>query len=166
MEVICRKIHEQRGEISLRLCFILLGAILLFLVVFNVRHAYQTIDLVIDRTNEAVLAVAAANGYRTFGGVREGEAVARNYNGASWSRTVTTEEVLYALGSSLNATISGDSLIREGYRIDHLSTSYVNADGNALHFVTNMDITIFLLGGTALTVGRHLEVKTTYEAKF
>lgn len=129
---------------------------------------YQVIDQVMDRTNEAVLAVAAVNGPRALSGVREADGLVRNYDGANWNRVVTTNEVLYALGISLGAYADGpQSLIRDGsYRIDHLVTSYVNSDGGVLHFVTTMDLTISLLGGDSLTVTRPLEVRTTYEAKF
>ena len=135
-------------------------------MVFNIRHAYQVIDRVIDRTNEAVLAVAASNGPRALQGVREAEAVVRTYNGVDWSRVVTSDEVLYTLGESLGATVGHQSLSREGFRIDHLTTSYTNNDGGALNFITTMDLTISLLGGNSLTITRPLEVRTTYEAKF
>lgn len=168
MEVIRRKLQDQRGEISLRLCLILLVTVLLFLIVLNVRHVYQVIDVVIDRTNEAVLAVAAYNGPGSAGGVREGEAVARRYTGADWRRAVTTTAVLDAMQRSLGGTVTGHSLVREGnYRIDNITVSYVNQDGNHLNFTTNMDISITLLvGDGTLEVGRHLEVSTTYESKF
>lgn len=168
MEVAVRKLREKSGEIALRLSLTLLVAVLLFLVVINIRHAYQVIDQVMDRTNEAVLAVAAVNGPRALSGVREADGLVRNYDGANWNRVVTTNEVLYALGISLGAYADGpQSLIRDGsYRIDHLVTSYVNSDGGVLHFVTTMDLTISLLGGDSLTVTRPLEVRTTYEAKF
>mgnify|MGYP007111640010 CR=1 FL=1 len=124
-------------------------------------------DLVRDRTNEAVLSVAAANGPCAAEGFREGETVSRTYTGTSWQRSVTTEAVLDALQRSLGADRSGQSLIREGsYRIDSLVTSYVNENGDALHFTTTLRLTIFLMGGDALKVDRTLEVKTKYEAKF
>lgn len=166
--MIRRKLRSQRGEIAFRLCWLLVAIVLLFLIVFNLRHVYQTIDLVIDRTNEAVLAVAAYNGPGSAGGVREGEAVARKYTGAEWRRAVTTEAVLEAMQRSLGGTVTGRSLVREGsYHIDNIAVSYVNQDGGQLHFTTNMDISITLLlwDGT-LEVGRHLEVNTTYEPKF
>lgn len=167
MEVVLRKVREGRGEVAFQLGLILLGATLLFMIVFNIRHAYQVADLVKDRTNEAVLSVAAINGPSTAGGVREGEAVARTYTGSYWQRSVTTDAVIDALQRSLGATRSGQSLVKEGsYRIDGLSTSYVNADGSALHFTTTMRLTVFLMGGNALKVERTLEVRTTYEAKF
>lgn len=170
MEVVSRifrKLREQQGEIALRLGFVLLGAVLLFMIIFNIRHAYQVIDMVIDRTNEAVMAVAAVNGPNTAHGIREGETVARIYNGSSWRHSTINSDVIRTLQRSLGGTASGQTLIREGnYRIDNLATSYVNADGNDLHFVTTMDLTISLMGGDTLTVTRHLEVRTTYEAKF
>lgn len=166
-EKAARKLGEKRGEIALRLGLILLGAIMLFVLVFNIRHAYQVVDLVRDRTNEAVLSVAAVNGPSASGGVREGEAVSRTYTGASWQRGVTTDAVLDALQRSLGADRSGQSLVRKGsYRIDSLVTYYVNEDGDALHFTTTMRLTIFLMGGDALKVDKTLEVKTKYEAKF
>lgn len=165
--MIFRKLRDRSGEISFRLCWILVAAVLLFLIVFNVRHVYQTIDVVIDRTNEAVLAVAAYNGPGSAGGVREGEAVARRYTGADWQRAVSTSAVLEAMQRSLGGTVSGNSLVRENYRINDLQVTYVNQDGDQLHFKTTMNISITLLvGGGTLEVGRHLEVNTTYESKF
>lgn len=167
MEVVMRRLREQRGEISLRLGLTLLVAVLIFLVVFNIRHAYQVTDMVIDKTNEAVLAIAAFNGPTAAGGIREGAAVVRNYNGAVWRRIVTNDGVLTSLQQSVGGTVSGGTLLRAGsFRIDNLVTTFVNADGDDLHFVTNLDLTIYLLGGDTLSVTRHLEVKTTYEAKF
>lgn len=168
MEMIWKKLREQRGEIALRLGFGFLGAILLFLVVLNIRHVYQVIDVVIDRTNEAVLAVAAINGPGSAGGVREGEATARYFDGAAWQRAVSSRTVADALHESLGGMLAGNTIIREGnYRIDNLSTAFVNQNGGKLHFTTTMDISISLLvGGGALSVNRRLEVKTTYEPKF
>lgn len=166
MEVVIRKLREQRGEISLNLGLILLFAVFLFLVVFNIRHAYQVVDRVIDKTNEAVLAQAAVNGPTAAGGIREGAAVARNYNGTAWRRIVTSDGVLASLQQSMGGSVNGRSLVREGFRIDNLTTTFVNADGGNLHFITSLDLTIYLLGGDVLPVTRHLEVESTYEAKF
>lgn len=168
MEVVLRKLRERNGEIALRLSLALLIGVILLLVILNVRHAYQVTDMVIDRTNEAVLAVAAANGPKTHDGVREGEAVARTtYDGAAWQReAITSDAVLTALRDSTGATLSGSSLIKSGsYRIDNLSTSYVNFDGVNLHFTTKLDLTIYLLGGN-LSIRTHQEVRTTFEEKF
>ncbi len=167
MEVVIRKLRDQRGEVGLRASVGLLVAVLLFLVVFNIRHAFQVIDLVKDKTNEAVLAVAAVNGPTAAGGVREGAAVSRSYTGAAWSRVVISDGVLDALQRNLGGEISGQSLIRAGsFQIDNLTTAYVNSDGSNLHFRTTLDLTIYLLGGENLAVTRRLEVATTYEAKF
>ncbi len=167
MEVVIRKLRDQQGEIGLRASVGLLVAVLLFLVVFNIRHAFQVIDFVKDKTNEAVLAVAAVNGPTAAGGVREGSAVSRNYTGAAWHRVVTSDGVLDALQRNLGGEISGQSLIRAGsFRIDDLTTTYVNSDGANLNFHTTLDLTIYLLGGENLAVTRRLEVTTTYEAKF
>lgn len=167
MEVVIGKLRDRRGEIGLRASVSLLAAVLFFLVVFNIRHAYQVIDFVVDKTNEAVLAVAAVNGPTAAGGVREGAAVSRNYTGAAWNRVVTSDGVLDALQRNFGGEISGQSLIRAGsFRIDNLTTTYVNSDGANLNFRTTLDLTIYLLGGENLAVTRRLEVTTTYEAKF
>jgi len=166
LEVVIRKLREQRGEISLRLGLMLLCAVVLFLLVFNIRHAYQVVDRVINKTNEAVLAQAALNGPAVAGGIREGTAVARNYNGSAWHRIVTSDGVLVSLQQSIGGSVNGRSLVREGFRIDNLTTTFVNADGGNLHFVTNIDLTIYLLGGDTLPITQHLKVESTYEAKF
>lgn len=159
MEVI-KKLREQRGEIGLRLSLMLLLSVLLFLVVFNIRHAYQITDMVIDKTNEAVLAQAALNGHKTTSGVREGAAVDR-------SDSVYSVGVLELLQSALGGTLNGSSLLREGsFLISDLTTRFINAEGSDLHFTTTLDLTIYLPGGSSLSVTRHLEVRSTYEARF
>lgn len=165
--MIRQKLREQRGAIALRLSIVFLVATLLFVVVFNIRHVYQVTDLVIERTNEAVLAVAAYNAPGSLGGIRDGEAAARRWDGSDWERIVTSEDVWYTLARSLGATSNGLSLVRgDSYRIDNLTTRYVNADGENLRFVTTMDLTIPLMGLGSLPITRPLEVKTTYEARF
>lgn len=167
MEIVIRKLQEQRGEIALELGYGLLFSVLILIVLLNIRHGYQTIDRVSERTNEAVLAVAAANGPRALGGTREGEAVVRKYNGSSWERLVTSAEVQDALQKSLGASRVGESLVREGsFRIDNLTTVCSNADGGKLNFVTTLQITLYLMGGDRMAISLPLEVKTTYEAKF
>lgn len=168
MEVkMLRKLREQKGAVALRLSIVFLVATLLFVVAFNARHAYQVVDMVIERTNEAVLAVAAYNAPGSLGGIREGEAVARFYTDSGWERIVTSEDVRNALARSLGTTVYGDSMIRtDSYRIDNLTTRYVNSDGENLRFVTTMDLTIPLMGLGSLPITRPLEVKTTYEARF
>lgn len=160
MEVVFKKLREERGEIGLRLAILLLVSVLLFLLVFNIRAAYQVTDMVIDKTNEAVLAQAALNGHKTTSGVREGAAVDR-YS------TVTADGVLSLLQKDLGGTLNGSSLLREGsFLISNLSTHFVNAEGDNLHFTTTFELTIYLLGGDSLSVTRRLEVKSTYEARF
>lgn len=167
MEVALQKLRDQRGEIGLRAAVTLFVAVLLFLMVFDVRHAYQTADRVIDKTNEAVLAVAAANGPSASGGIREGSAVSRRHAGGNWQRLVTTTEVIGHLKASLGGEVQGSSIIRQGaFKAENIQTTYVNADGGALHFKTTMDLTVYLLGGDHLAITRTLEVLTTYEAKF
>lgn len=168
MEMIRRKLQEQNGEISLRLSLILLGSVVIFLIAFNVHHAYQTTDRIIDRTNEAVLAVAAENGPGTAKGIRESAAVARRYDGAYWRREVSTDAVIDALETSLRCTAGNNYLVQQdgAFRLDNVATTYVNADGDKLHFRTTMDLTIYLVGGSALSITVPLEVTTTYESKF
>lgn len=168
MEVIWRKLRERNGEISLRLSLILLGAVLIFIIVFNINYAYQVTDRIKDRTNEAVLAVAAANGPGAVAGIRESEALARKYDGAYWQRQVSTDAVIDALETSLRCTAGSDYLIqRDGaFRLDNVATAYANADGDKLRFTTTMDLTIYLMGGNALAIEIPLEVTTTYDPRF
>lgn len=159
MEVI-KKLREQRGEIGLRLSLMLLLSVLLFLVVFNIRHAYQITDMVIDKTNEAVLAQAALNGHKTTSGVREGAAVDR-------SDSVYSIGVLELLQKDLGGTLNGSSLLRDrSFLISNLTTHFVNAEGSDLHFTTTLELTIYLIGRDNLALTRTLEVNSTYEARF
>ena len=168
MEVIKRKLQEENGEIALNLSLILLVSVIIFLIVFNVHHAYQATSRIKDRTNEAVLAVAAANGSGVVKGIRESEAVARKYDGAYWQREVSTDAVIDALEVSLRCTAGSNYLVqRDGaFRLDNVATTYINADGDKLRFKTTMDITIYLVGGSGLSITFPLEVTTTYESRF
>lgn len=168
MEMMQRKLKEENGEISIQLSLLLLGSVILILIIFNIRHAYQVTDRIIDRTNEAVLAVAAANGPGAIAGIRESDALVRSYDGAHWRRVVTTDAVIDALGTSLRCTAIGNTMVHQGgaFRLDNVATTYTNADGSKLCFTTTMDLTIYLVSNTSLSISIPLEVTTTYDPKF
>jgi len=162
-------LKERRGEVSVRLGGLLLAATLIFAIVLNIRHVYQVTDMVIDKTNAAVLAVASANAPLVYGGAREGEAVSRNYADPHWNRYVTTGEVSDALLVALGGVRSGSTIRKNGsFSLLRLQTQYVNSDGGALNFRTTFDLNISLMAGgpVPLSVTRQIEVKTTYEPKF
>lgn len=166
---IAEKFREERGEASLHLAVILLVGMLLFAAAMQVHHVYAVLDMAAEKTNEAVLAVAASNVPEVYRGVRESDGTARRYNAGAWGHTVSTDAVLEALGASLGAVPHGDGLLIEGsFQINRLRTTYINMDGGNLNFTTTMEVVIPLtLGGGGLpAIHSSLEVKTTYEPKF
>lgn len=169
MELIASKLREERGEVTLWGAAILLVSIILFTVALEVNHTYVTIDMVKERTNAAVLAVAASNVSKVHDGVREGAGTARAFNGSSWNYIVSTDAVIHGLIISLNATQSGTALTRDnGVQLTAIHTSAANNDGGKLNFTTTLIVKIPLsVGGGALPPIEHnLEVHTTYEPKF
>lgn len=54
-----KKLQEQRGEMAPQMAIILMVAVMLLSVALQVHHVYAVLDLTINKTNEAVLSVAA-----------------------------------------------------------------------------------------------------------
>lgn len=163
------KLFDRRGEIAPLCGVILLIGVILLTVALQVNNAYATVAQITGKTNQAVLSVAASNVDKVHDGVREGEGAARQGNGSSWSRVVTTEAVTQSLTTSLKATRSGNTLTREnGVQLVGIKTSFANADGGKLNFTTTMTIKIPLsiAGGVLPPLQHNLVVHTTYEPKF
>lgn len=172
MEVI-QVLRGRRGEIALRSGAILLAGALMLVVLLQVIAVYTTINNVMKKTGEAVLAVATTNGERAFGGIRESAGTARTYDGYSWDRLVTTDDVEQVLQRNLNLTRDGLRLTHQSggkaaYHILELDTRYLNSDHDKLHFITTLVVQIpVAIGSDVLPpITKRLEVKTTYEAKF
>ncbi|MEG2455766.1 MAG: hypothetical protein RSC08_05885 [Oscillospiraceae bacterium] len=172
MEVI-RVLRSRRGEIALRSGFILLAGALMLVVLLQGIAVYTTIDNVMKKTGEAVLAVATTNGENAFGGIRESAGTARTYDGYAWDRLVTTTDVERVLQRNLKLTRNGSQLTHQSggkvaYHIQELRTYYLNSDHDKLNFVTTLVVKIpVAIGGDVLPpIAKRLEVKTTYEAKF
>lgn len=170
MEVVSGKLRETKGEVALHLSVIVLIATVLMAAAMQVHHVYAVVDRVTDKTNEAVLSVAAANVAGVFPGVRESDWLARQHVSASfWVHLVSTGEVMDALQLSLSATEAGDTgLTAESFSMTGIRTRYNNAEGGHLNFITTMTIEIPLSFGQPLLppVQYDLEVHTTYEPKF
>lgn len=168
MEVI-RKCREERGGVSLHLAVILIAGTLLFSAALTIHHVYAVIDRTIDKTNAAVLAVAASNVAEVYRGVRESDGTARRYVEEQWTYLVSTEAVEEALRISLDATGEAVGLLAaDSFQISGLRTRFVNTDGDNLNFTTTMRVEIPLSfgGGNLPPIRLPLEVNTTYEPKF
>ena len=169
MELIASKLREERGEVALLGGVILLVSIIFLTVALQVNHTYATIDMVKERTNAAVLAVAASNVTKIHDGVREGDWIARAFDGTAWNHIVSTDAVIHSLAISLHAAQSGTVLTRDnGVQLTNIHTSAANHDGEKLNFTTTLTIYIPLsfAGGTLPPIQHDLVVYTTYEAKF
>lgn len=91
-------------------------------------------DLTINKTNKAVLSVAASNGAEMYGGIREGAGTAGRYRSDDWSSMVSTSDVMNALRTSLGAEAQGSGLLVDGsFQIDDLQTNFVNMEGGNLN---------------------------------
>ena len=146
---------------------ILLIGVMLLSVYMNVRHVYDTIDTVSEKTNEAVLAVAAANVAETYGGTREGVGTARRHMGGSWGNFVSTTEVINSLQRMTNSTRQNNDLTAASYTLANISTRYVNIQNGNLNFITTVTVKIPISVGVPVPpIETVLEVHTTYEPKF
>jgi len=70
------KLREQRGEILLDSALKLLIWAIVLSAGVEIFHVYHTLGLVREKTNEAVLAVAAVNVAEFYGGAREADGFA------------------------------------------------------------------------------------------
>jgi hypothetical protein len=169
LAVLKAKLLEECGELAPLGAAILLIGSLLLAVALQVNYVYATVDQIKDRTNTAVLAVAAGNAPAAHDGIREGESTARHFNGVTWSRAVSTAAVTQSLAAALNATADGPDLLREnGGRLTDIQVTAHNDDGGTLSFTTTMTVVIPLsvAGGVLPPVLQRVEVHTTYEPKF
>jgi hypothetical protein len=165
------KLKEQRGEFLLKTAVeLLIGAIVLSAGV-EVFHVYHTLGIVREKTNEAVLAVAAVNVPEFYGGAREGDGFARHTEDGGFAFNITTDDVVDQLVQSLGATdLSEDDTITVGksFSVTSLHTQYVNCSDGDLNFETTLTATVPLeLGGLLLpAVTKNMEVRTSYAPKF
>ena len=165
------KLKEQSGQFLLSTAVkLLIGAIVLSAGV-EVFHVYHTLGIVREKTNEAVLAVAAVNVPEFYGGAREGDGFPRHPEDGHFAFNITTDDVVDTLVQSLDATdLSEDDTITVGksFSIASLQTQYVNSAGGDLNFQTTLTATVPLeLGGLLLpAVTKNMEVRTSYAPKF
>ena len=165
------KLKEQSGQFLLSTAVkLLIGAILLSAGV-EVFHVYHTLNVVRDKTNEAVLAVAAVNVPEFYGGAREADGFARHPEDGYFVFNITTDDVVDQLVQSLDATgLSDDDTITVGksFSVTSLRTQYINYSGGDLNFETTLTATVPLeLGGILLpAVTKRMEVRTSYAPKF
>lgn len=165
------KIKEQRGEFLLSTAVKLLIGVIFLSAGVEVFHVYHTLGIVREKTNEAVLAVAAVNVSEFYGGAREADGFARHPEDGAFTYNITTDDVVDTLVQSLNATdLSEDNTITVGksFSVASLHTQYVNSVGGDLNFQTNLTATVPLkIGGMLLpAVTKQMEVKTSYAPKF
>ncbi len=170
MEVITKKLADQKGEVAVRGAVILLIATILFMAALETIHIYHTVLDVKSKTSEAVLATASLNVAGIYQGVRESKWYARQYDDPSWSANVDATQVIYQLATATGGQIvDDDSVLKEdSYQISDLQTTHDNAVGDGLNFTTMLHLDIFLNIGGILNaaIPIDLEVHTTYATKF
>ena len=166
------KLQEQRGEFLFITAVKLLAAAILLSAGMEVFHVYHTLGVVREKTNEAVLAVAAVNVAEFYGGAREADGFARHpEDSGTFAYSIATDDVVDQLIQSLNATDRKDDdtiVVGSSFNVSALSTRYVNATGGNLNFQSNLTATVPLkIGGMLLpAVTKRMEVKTSYAPKF
>ena len=163
------EVTAHRGSVALSAALILLLGGLLLAVSLEVYHVYSVAERVREKTDEAVLSVAAVNVGEFYGGARESDGNARHPVGGGFSSTVLTDAVLEDLAAALGGVKGTNSILDEGsYEIRDLQTVYENTDGEILHFQTTLTLRVELsLGGQLLPyVTLPLTVRSDYAAKF
>ena len=171
MESVAAKLKNKHGEIALKLGILLVVLTLVIFLAMQVWRIYFAFDSAKEKTNQAVLAVAAYNVAEFYGGAREGDGQARHpLGGGNFDSVVSTEDVIAQLAVMLNAeVIDNTTLHKEGnYRIEHLNVQYLNSVNGNLNFKTTFTLAIqFSFSGEQLDgIVSEVEVRTTYEPKF
>lgn len=166
MEVICRKLRQGRGEISLRLGVILLVGSILLLISLQLYHAFASSLHLKERANAAVLATAAANVSGIYGGTRESSGTVRRPS-FHWDSTVFTDDVKERLLWDLGAFRDGDDIVRhDAFRIRQLRIDYINREGVDLQFTTHFLLELEPVLSFFPKLSFPLEVNSKYEPKF
>ncbi|WP_352415538.1 hypothetical protein [Oscillibacter ruminantium] len=166
------KLREQRGELLLDSALKLLIWAIVLSAGVEIFHVYHTLGLVREKTNEAVLAVAAVNVAEFYGGAREADGFARHpEDGGTFGFSIATDDVVDQLVQSLHTTdLSVDDTITVGksFSVTSLQTRYTNYSAGNLNFQSTLTVTVPLeLGGLLLpAVTKQMEVKTSYAPKF
>lgn len=170
MEVLSKKLAEQKGEVAVKGVVILLVATILFAAVIQTIHVYHAISEVKEKTNEAVLATASLNVSGIYMGVRESEWFARQYADPSWTANADASQVAYQLANATGGQLMSDNTIfkEESYMISDLISTFDNSSGEGLNFTTTLKLDVFIdIGGIIqTTIPYDLEVHTSYAKKF
>lgn len=127
-------------------------------------RVFAMVDGVIDRTNEAVTAVAAVNGGNYFEGFREVDAQPRIYEEEVFMTMVTTDEVAVVLMETLNLEKKGSSLVQEVKNTPVLILNGLQVSSVGGQFVTTFTLEIPIsFGGEVLPpIKKKVEVKSDY----
>lgn len=166
MEIICNKLRCQRGDMALRLGALAVVFAFVLFTVMQIARFYFVLDGVQEKTNEAVLAVAAINVPEFYGGAREGEGQARHPLGdGGFESLVSTDDVLAQMATTVGAEMTEENvLLKQGnFAIEDLSVQYVNQSGGNLNFKTTLTVQIFFSFGN---FKKHMNVYTSYAPKF
>lgn len=175
MEVILRAagtLKERRGSVMLHAALITIVMLMALAVALEISKVYTTINMLREKTDAAVLSVAAYNVANVYTGVRESDGSAREKAGETWSGLVDTEEVSDALTRVLDLQNTGGGLERRQdgktvYVIQNLQTVYDNAQDGVLNFTTAFTAKVTItLAGQRVTVPVNTEVKTSYDPRF
>lgn len=165
------KLKDCSGDFLLRSAITVTIAALTLSAAIAVYHVYHVIGAVRDKTNEAVLSVAAANVSEFYGGARDSDGFARHREDGRFAESITTDAVVDQLAQSLGATdVSDDDTITVGtaYTVSGTNTRYFNSSGTNLNFLTRLTVTVPLSVGGLIpaSITKTIEVSTSYDPKF
>lgn len=160
--------RKHSGSIALHLSFALLGAMMLLTAGVTVYQMWYAVNMSKEKTNEAVLAVAAYNVATFYGGAREGDGQAR-VAANNFSAVIYTDDVMDQLMKTLPATQTAEnSITKEGaFTMANMETVYENNADGALNFTTTYTLVIPInLLSAETTVEIDITTRSSYDPKF
>lgn len=161
---------KHNGAIALHLALILLIGSMILSAGVVVYQMWYAVNMSKEKTNEAVLAVAAYNVSVFYGGAREGDGQARTAANANFYAYVATEDVMEQLLKTLPATqTDADTITKDGdgFSMTDMVTTYENYSNGVLNFTTTYTLRIPIrLLSAETTVDIDITTNSSYDPKF
>ncbi len=161
--------RKHSGSIALHLSFALLGAMMLLAAGVTVYQMWYAVNMSKEKTNEAVLAVAAYNVATFYGGAREGDGQARVAAHEGFAAVVTTDDVMNQLMKTLPASQTSENAItkEDAFTMADMETVYENYANGVLNFTTTYTLVIPInLLSAETTVEIDVTTRSSYDPKF
>lgn len=113
MEIILKKLKEQKGDFNLLAVVLLLFCVMVLIVTMNISAIYINLQTIDAEIQAATLAVASDNAHNIWGGFREGNSAERKMSD-SWINTlyISPSDVAAELCRTYGCTASGSFITR------------------------------------------------------